>query len=270
MKKVSGYAFVSLLLVCFAAFGYAIGRYTSPSSGEAVKVVEFSAPTVTTVIPEQSERMQTLLRKLADAEKLIDELSVEPEETQVQAPPAPERNEANGNERREPQESREAMMERLKTEDPARFAEIQKEMQRRTEEREVRRKEAEKAQARKDEFFANVNIAYMSAEEQQKLATFVTQYQQLRAMSEQPREEGVEIDRDKERELRRSVYEMSGEIRTSLLKATAKEMGYSDAESTKFTEVIAEIYSSTRPDMGHMMGGWRGQGGGRRDRSGNR
>jgi phage terminase small subunit len=270
MKKVSGYAFLALGFVCFAAFGYAMGRYTAPSSGAEVKVVEFTAPVVTTVVPDQSERMQALLRKLADAEKLIDELVDEPETASEQAPPAVERKEEVVNERREPQESREAMMERLKTEDPVRFAEMQKEIQKRTEEREARRKEAEKVQARKDEFFANVNIAYMSPEEQQKLATFVAQYQQLRAMSERPREEGVEIDRDKERELRRSVYEMSGEIRTSLLKATAKEMGYSDADSTKFTEVIAEIYSSTRPDMGHMMGGWRGQGGGRRDRGGNR
>lgn len=63
---------------------------------------------------------------------------------------------------------------------------------------------------------------------------------------------------------------MSGEIRSSLLKATAKEMGYSDAESAKFSEMIAEIYSATRPEGGHMMGGWRGQGGARRDRGGNR
>ena len=272
MKKTSQYALLASVILGTTVLGYSIGRYTSPNAGE-VRVVELSTPMATVGSTDQSSKIQLLAQKLLDAERQLDLLSNRlataemppPENSDKPAGAAEDRN-ANRQSRRE---AFEAEMEKLKTTDPAKYAEYQK----RQEEREKRREEfAERrktAEANRDDFFANVNIAYLSEDERKNLDTFVEKYQELRSLFEN-REDGVEVDHDKARELGMSVMMMSGQIRDSLLTATAKEMGFTDTESSQFTDVIKQIYGATSLEGpgGH---GPRGPGGqdGRRGPEGN-
>lgn len=249
-----------------AVAGYAIGRYTSPSSG-AVDVVEIPSPVVTATDGDQTARIALLVKKLADAEAKIKALEADldnllakdqPQESPVAEKPREERPQG---ERRFGGLSEEEM-EKLKTEDPERYAEMVKQREAREKMRQEFMEQRRNSEASRDEFFANVNIAYLSPEEQQSLATFVQEYQELRNLFER-RGEGVEPDRAKAMQLGMSVMRKSNDIRASLLKATAKEMGYNDDESVQFSSAINEIFGATS-----LMGpgaGMQGMGGGRRD-----
>ena len=266
MKKTVGLSILALAVVGVAVAGYAVGRYTSPSSG-AVEVVEVSSPVVTAAEVDQTARIALLVKKLSDAEARIKALEADldnllakdaPAENQTAEKPAEERPRG---ERRFGGMSDEEM-EKLKLENPELYAERVKQREARDKRRQEFVEQRRNSEAKRDEFFANVNIAYMTPEEQQSLATFVQEYQELRNLFER-RGEGVEPDRAKAMQLGMSVMQKSNDIRASLLKATAKEMGYNDDESVQFSSAINEIFGATSL-MGPGGGGMPGMGGGPR------
>ncbi len=262
---------VSVLGVAVA--GFAIGRYTAPVSEEA-DVIEIEALAVTHNNRDQIARNELLAKKLSDAESKIQELNAEIDkilgnDLPPVEPVAEITTDENPRERaeREPRESREAEMERLKTEDPEKYAERVKEQEERAKRREAFVEQRRNSEAKRDEFFANVNIAYMSPEEQKSLESFVGEYQELRSLMEQ-QGTGENTDRAKAWQLGMSVMGKSNTIRASLLKATAKEMGFNETESVEFSESINQIFGATSLmgpggiDM-HNMRGRGGNSGGR-------
>lgn len=271
MKPSLRYTLMTVPVFGVAVVGFALGRYTAPVSTEA-ELVEIEAPVVTNDNRDQILKNEFLSKKLLDAESKIKELNAEidnilgkdlPIVEQVAEKPSEENK--GDRAQRAPHESRAAEMERLKTEDPAKYAELVKAQ----EEREKRHQEFQEkrrtSEAKRDDFFANVNIAYMSTEEQQSLATFVGEYQELRSLVEQQRTE-ENPDRGKAWQLGMSVMQKSTAIRSSLLKATAKEMGFNETESAEFSESINQIFGATSLmgpggiDM-HGMTGRGGRGG---------
>jgi hypothetical protein len=242
--------------------GYAIGRYTSPSSG-AVDVVEIASPVVA-ANGDQTARPALLVKKLADAEAKIKALEADVDsllakDPQEEAPVVEKPREERPRGGRRFGGMSDAEMEKLKTEDPERYAEMVKQREARDQMRQEFMEQRRSSEASRDEFFANVNIAHLSPEEQQSLASFVQDYQELRSLFER-REDGAQPDRAKAMQLGMSVMQRSNDIRASLLKATAKEMGFNDEESVQFSGAVNEIFGATSlmgPGGGAMpaMGG---------------
>lgn len=247
-------------IVC-AGIGFAIGKFTSAPADDGPRIVEIPAPVVNAGIPDQTAKIELLAAKLAAAERRIEELSATQEVASepakvAESQPAP--GPAVAEERRGPRESLDERLARLKEENPEEYAAEMK----RHEEREKRRQEfmeeRKRVETRRDDFFANVNIAYMTPEEQKELETFVGQYKELRAMFE-PGSAATDQDRGRAAMLGMGLMQHAEGVRESLLKATAKEMGFNDGESSEFAKSINEIFGAT--SMMGPGGGMPGPGG---------
>ncbi len=244
----------ALSLCCVASavgvvVGYTVGRQTTPAR-EKIEVVEIAAPVITSANGDDLARLAQLTRQLGDANRTIASLNdqiehllgedlptpavlddVESEAT----PPRPER------QRRENWEQR---MERMQAEDPERY----EQMRAQREEREHMRREfleaRRESEALRDDFFATVNIAYLSPEEQASLEAFIKDYQDLRGLFD-PTQAGERPNMEQAAALGMRVLSQSNDIRVSLLKATAKEMGFDNQESVEFASAINDIFGAT-------------------------
>ncbi len=250
MKQTLRYTLMVVPLVGVAVVCFSVGRYTAPVSTLGT-IVEIEAPVVNNGTGDKIAKIELLSKRLSDAELKIQELNSEIDKLLGKdLPPlehvasADEKQSENTRGSRKSRETREQEMERLKTENPEQYAErlkAQEERQKRHQEFMEKRKNSED---QRDDFFANVNIAYMSPEEQKELATFVGEYQELRGLLDKS-VAGEAPDRAKLFQLGMTVMQKTTEIRASLLKATAKEMGYNDSESVEFSTSINEIYGAT-------------------------
>ncbi len=250
MKQTLRYTLMVVPLVGVAVAGFSVGRYTAPISTLGT-IVEVEAPIVNNGTGDKTAKIELLSKKLSDAELKIQALNSEidkllgedlPPLEQVASTDEKQTENTHGS--RKPRETREQEMERLKTENPEQYAarlKAQEERQKRHQEFMEKRRNSED---QREDFFANVNIAYMSPEEQKNLATFVGEYQELRGLIDKS-VAGETPDRAKLFQLGMNVMQKSTEIRTSLLKATAKEMGFSDSESVEFSSSLNEIYGAT-------------------------
>lgn len=254
----------ALIAVVCAGIGFAIGKFTSAAADASPKIVEIPAPAVNSGIPDQTAKIDALMAKLAAAERRIAELAaagaVADAAPEAAAEPAPEA-EADREPRR--RESREERMARLKEENPEEYAEEVKRQEEREQRRQAFMEQRRGAESRRDDFFANVNIAHMTPEEQKELETFVGQYKELRAMFE-PGAQVSDEDRGRAMTLGMGLMQRTERVRESLLKATAKEMGFNDAESVEFTKSINEIFGATSlmgPGGGAGIPGMGGRGG---------
>lgn len=254
----------ALVAIVCAGIGFAIGKFTSVPADTSPKIVEIPAPAVNSGIPDQIAKIDALMAKLAAAERRIAELAatgaVAAAAPEVVEEPAPE-----AEARREPRrrESREERMARLKEEDPEAYAAEVKRQEEREQRRQAFMEQRRNAESRRDDFFATVNIAHMSPEEQEELETFVGQYKELRAMFE-PGAQVSDEDRGRAMMLGMGLMQRTEQVRESLLKATAKEMGFNDAESVEFSKSINEIFGATSlmgPGGGVGIPGMGGRGG---------
>ena len=255
---------VLVAIVC-AGIGFAIGKFTSAPADDGPKIVEIPAPVVNSGIPDPTAKIDSLMAKLAAAERRIAELSaagaVDTAAPDVAEEPAPEPEVVE--ERRGPRESREERMARLKEENPEEYAAELKRQEEREQRRQAFMEQRRSAETRRDDFFASVNIAHMTPEEQKELETFVGQYKELRAMFE-PGAQVSDEDRGRAMTLGMGLMQRTERVRESLLKATAKEMGFNDAESVEFTKSINEIFGATSlmgPGGGAGIPGMGGRGG---------
>lgn len=250
MKQTLKYTLLVVPLVGVAVAGFAIGRSSAPVTTTGT-IIEIEAPVVNNGTGDKVAKIELLTKKLSDAETKIQELNSEIDKLLGKDLPAIEEvaeNKEPQNENwrstRKPGETREQEMERLKTENPEQYAarlKAQEERQKRHQEFIEKRKNSE---AERDDFFANVNIAYMSPKEQKDLATFVGEYHELRGLIDQSTT-GEAPDRARLFQLGMTVMQKSTEIRATLLKATAKEMGFNESESREFSSSINEIFGAT-------------------------
>lgn len=257
-----------ILTSVLTVVGFTIGRYTAPAQQE-VEIIEIPAPTATSDREVLHAKIDLLVKQLADAKTKNAELDAEIDhllgedlsELTIQEETAESKTPAQQS--RAPRESWQDRMERLKTENPEEYEKMMARREERTRRRQEFLEERQKSEARRESFFANVNIAYMSPEEQQELAEFVAEYQELRTLFEQ-RQQGERPDMRKAAELGMRVMAKTDEIRLSLLKATAKEMGFNAEESGEFATTINDVFGATSimGPGGHSM--MRSRRGGRR------
>ena len=265
--------------VAAAAAGFTLGRFTSPAVPE-VTMIDSNPIVVSAPANDNNAALVDILNKrLVEAENKIAALSSQPEEVADVADTneiAVVENNDRGNRRGGFNRPSAEEMEQLKIDDPERYEQLVKER----EEREARRAEfldnRRKSEEQRDNFFANVNIAHMPQKEQEELASFVSDYQELRALAESGMQGGADgqpPDRQRMMQLGMSVMGRANDVRASLLKASAKEMGFNNSDSEKFAESINEIFGATSlmgpggggfpaGGPGGMFGGQRG--GGRR------
>lgn len=254
-----------ILATTLAIAGFTIGRYSVPTPPE-VEIIEIAAPTVTTGTSVSNAKIDLLVKQLADAETKISELNAQIDHLIGEDLPAVAATEEP--EPRQPREGWQARMERMKTDEPERYAEMMAQREERERARKEFMDERKRNEDDRDQFFANVNIAYMPEEEQQALATFVAEYQELRKLIES-RMQGEQPNMEQATQLGMNVLTKTPEIRVSLLKATAKEMGFNNEESGEFATTVNDIFGATSlmgPDSGaSVFRGMRAMGrGGRR------
>lgn len=241
MKKQT-YSLV-LLASIVTLVGFAIGRATAPAQQE-VEIVEISAPNVTNGNGISTAKMDLLAKQLSDAQAKITELNEQIDHLLGEDLPTVAATETPVAEARQPREGWEARMERVKTEDPDRYAEMMAQREERARMRTEFLEERKRSEDDRDNFFANVNIAYMPKKEQEALATFIGEYQELRNLVEK-RMQGERPNMEEAAQLGMSVLAKTTEIRASLLKATGKEMGFNDKESVEFATTINDIFGAT-------------------------
>jgi len=186
--------------------------------------------------------MDLLTKQLADAEAKIAELKAQIDHLIGEDLPSVATTEET--EPRQPREGWEARMERMKEEEPERYAKIMAQREERERQRKEFLEERKRSEEVRDNFFANVNIAYMPEAEQQALAAFVAEYQELRKLVEL-RMQGERPNMEQAAQLGMSVLTKTPEVRVSLLKATAKEMGFNNEESVEFATTINDIFGAT-------------------------
>jgi len=135
----------------------------------------------------------------------------------------------------------------LKTQDPNAYAE---EMRRR-EERDAARAEwlesRRLSEEKRDNFFENLNMDRMSAQERETLESFIDDYQTLRAyMSNGGRgEDGQQIDRMQMMQLGMEVARRADDVRKSILKDYGFQIGYNNSQSELFADRINELFEAT-------------------------
>jgi predicted phage gp36 major capsid-like protein len=146
--------------------------------------------------------------------------------------------------------------ERMKTEEPEKYAEMQarrEEFKAKMEQRSIDRKE----------FLSEVNIANMSTEQQENHARLVELTEKIDATMKLM----MSGEADNSRDLRHEMFESFGELgelytneRQYLLTETAAAVGYEGDEAALFTAHIEDIIENTsmKPPM---MGGRGGRGG---------
>ena len=268
MKTIHLTSYVAMPIVAAAA-GFAIGRFTSPAVPE-LNVIDEKTVVVASPASDNSAELVDALSKLAKARDEIASLSqqvfAEDDEAADTNETAVAENNERGNRRGGFNRMSDEEMEALKIDDPERYERLVRER----EEREARRAEfldsRRRSEEQRDSFFANVNIAHMPQKEQEELASFVADYQELRSLAEGGmmgggNNDGQPPDRQRMMQLGMSVMGRANEVRASLLKASAKEMGFNNSESEKFAESINEIFGATSL-MGPGGGGFPGGGGG--------
>lgn len=245
MNKGSLQTTAALVAIVCAGIGFAVGKFTSPAAPETVKIVEIPSPAVNPAIPDQTAKIDALMAKLAAAERRIAELTTADNDAETVSEVAEEAAPAIDTEQALPRrESREERLARLKTENPKEYAAELKRQEQREQRRQAFLEQRRDVEARRDDFFANVNIAYMPPEEQKELETFVSEYKELRAIFEAGGRVSDE-DRARAMTLGMGLAQRVEQVRESLLKATAKEMGFNDPESVEFAKSINEIFGAT-------------------------
>ncbi len=177
-------------------------------------------------------RIASLEMDLFDARARIASLQSDSEDEETKQKPRLETERRN---------SREGYMERLKQENPERYAEMQKR-------REEFQAKIQHGTAERAMYMLDVDTSRMTEEQLQKHEQLVeTLGVTLRKMDELPNLEG-----DAARDARHEFHENIGKIselfkseREYLLLETARELGYSEGDASGFSEYIEKIYNMT-------------------------
>ena len=154
-----------------------------------------------------------------------------------------------------------AEMERLKKEDPQRYAQMRRDFERRNQERKER-------QQSRIEFLSSIDTSSMTAKGRKTHESYIAAVNRQNELVEQMHDENLS---DEERgqlfqqmhENGQQLRELGESERDTLLRQTAVELGLSAESSEAMVDTISEIYESTSGGgRGGMMGPPPGVGGG--------
>lgn len=227
---------------------------------ETVRVAQ-TPDRVVTVLDKSAERAAEALRKrVAELEKALAERDAERALQPTGQPQEAAPDEGDGRSRRQ---SWDTYMERMRTEEPERYAEMQRR-------REEFRQSMDQRQRERADFLDAVDVAGMSPEQRaqhnQLLETAARANELMAQMMQSGRRQGEEGEA-----LRREIGETMATLgqlydaeRHYLLEATAKAAGYTGNDVQAFSDHIQNIINNTTmmQGMGHRGGGTRGGGGG--------
>jgi hypothetical protein len=223
------------------------------------------------VAPKPAADTAALQEQLASKERIIERLQQELQQAQRPAPVTTERTEQRAL-RTDGQPGRGGFdMERLRTEDPERYAEIRERMKTFTE-------QMNSATNKRNEFIAGLDPKLVKQEDQENLAKLqdgMKKMAELTAQMQQAQANGTELAPETRREmweLTRELQPLMGVARTAALTDLALQLGYKREATGEFVEYVNELIEQTSL-YGGMMG--RGMGGGPggntgRDGGGNR
>ncbi|MBP5319796.1 MAG: hypothetical protein J6334_02325, partial [Kiritimatiellae bacterium] len=181
-----------------------------------------------------------LRRQIATLEKALKDAGGE-----IPTPPQPVADEGQRAEQRERRDNNRQgfreQMERMRTEDPERFAEMQKR-------REEGRRMMEQREQNRMDMLATVDTRLLTPQQREnheKLVATLTQLQEMR----QQRENGEAVEDNEESrramfEMFRSLGDMYQQERDSLLSVTAQAAGYKGDQVNEFVDQIKNIYET--------------------------
>ncbi len=257
---------MALPLFAGAVIGFAVhGALDKPVEIPATAVVAAPPPVVTSLVSRVDAealraRIRELEKLLGAREERLAELAAQPAEV---SPPAAEAVSETRAERPRRESFRERM-ERMKQENPERYAEMQK----RREDFQARMRAA--GQERED-YLASVDTSRMSAEQKAAHERLIATLKMGTSLMERLRPDAENPLTDEERQqafaAMRDIGPLMEQERRYLLEETGRAYG---EEGAVFAEYIQEIYENTSlvPGMGRMLGPRPAGGGGPR-RGGN-
>ena len=171
--------------------------------------------------------------------------------------------------RRERRRDFKADMERIKVEDPARYAQMTNQMA------QFRQRRLERAQSKMD-FLASVDTSMMSPEARKVHADLQDMIEKREAIEDKMRnfldmsEEERRAAFDEMRETDGKIRELNRAERENLLAQTAQALGFQGDDATEIVETVKGIYEATENGGWGGPGGPGGPGGGRGNRGGGR
>lgn len=252
------------LIACFsttfATMLWLKSRTAPPPAPVAVTPVVQPQVAPTTAAPKPAADVAALQEQLASKERIIERLQQELQQAQRPAPVTTERTEqrplrTDG----QPGGGRGFDMERLRTEDPERYAEIRERMRSLTE-------QMNNATNKRSEFIAGLDPKLVKAEDQENLAKLqdgMKRMAELTAQMQEAQTKGTDLDPTVRREmweLSRELQPLMGVARTAALTDLALQLGYKQDSASEFVEYVNELVEQTSLMGGMGRGGWGGGG----------
>lgn len=250
--KLRNFSPVVVSLLVGAAIGYCLGPTSTPAPKQE--------PEVTGAQAERSRRggdsgeraaNRALRARVKELEDMLAKQGVEVEKMKEE--------ETTRRERRERPRDFRAEMERMKTEDPARYAQMTNGMA------QFRQRRLERAQSKID-FLASVDTSKMSSgarmthEELQALIEKREMLEDKMRMDMEENERRELFDTMRETDMR--IHELNGLERENLLVQTAETLGFSGTDAKEIAETVKGIYEATDNGWGGRgPGGPSGRGG---------
>ena len=261
--KIGNICILVAALIAGAAAGYCVGRYVTPSPAPAEPSDEK---------PRQSQRAGVG----NDAEKKILRERVAAQDARIRELEAQGRAEEGDGEKpaetavregeRPPRRDFRAEMERLRVEEPERYAQITNRMAR------FRQQNLERAQSKMD-FLASIDTSTMPQAAREAHTALMDLIERRAEIDDKFRNFGAMTDEerraafDEMREVDGDINRLNKTVRSNLLRQTAKELGLKGEASKDFVDTVKGIIDATESGFGHHGrpgGPPRGPGGGHR------
>lgn len=243
-------ATAALAALTAAALGFAAGHMLAPEPEEIVKVVEIPAipaPQASVDMDRMQQFADRILLLENENEKLQKDLDealdsyAEAELARIDNADALAKYE---DERKTRFESFEQRMERLKTEDPAEYERMVKQQEEHKKHMQTHADNRLREEMNRSAFFQGVDTSRMTAAERNTFEKFLVAYEQYRDMSYEM-QRGNKIDYQVFGPVSSEVSNLSSQVRDIILRTTARNMGFDENESVRFSEMVVDVYDMT-------------------------
>lgn len=265
--KIGNICIAVVALLAGAAAGYCVGRYVTPSPAPAEVRDEKPRHSQRAGVGNDAEK-KILRERIAAQDARIRELEMQGrlEEGSGEKQSATAVRESE----RPPRRDFRAEMERLRVEEPERYAQITNRMAR------FRQQNLERAQSKMD-FLASIDTSTMPQAAREAHTALMDLIERRAEIDDKFRNFGAMTDEerraafDEMREVDGRINRLNRTVRGNLLRQTAKELGLNGEISKDFVDTVTGIIDATESGFGHRGGrhggppsGHGGPGGGHR------
>ena len=257
--KIRNFTPVVISLLAGAAIGYCFSPSSeaTPASAEEPKTESSKAHPQKNAPDDLTVANRALRARVKELEALLEKQGVEFEKMKTEE-----------TDRRERRRDFKADMERIKVEDPARYAQMTNQMA------QFRQRRLERAQSKMD-FLASVDTSGMSESARQTHADLMDLIERREGLEDKMRgfmdmtEEERHAAFDEMREMDGQIRRLNRIERNNLLRQTAEALGFKGSDAKEITETIKGVIDATEfgfgpggPGRGGPGGPGRGPGGG--------